>query len=571
MPSFTLDLRQAQSHRIDVTLRFVPQSPVQTLLLPSWTPGSYLEREYVRHLDRLEVHQGGTALDLRRLERHRWRLEPALDQEVEVHYGVLGVERSVRTNWLDGDGAFLTAAAWALLVEGQRWHPQVLRLLLPDGWQTACSLPCNDTGDGEGCSFMARDFDALVDAPIACGELRRLSFTVGGHPHHWVWQGLPEPAPVARWQQALPALAQAACELMGETAPAAAAYHLLVRFCGEGYGGLEHDDGCALLYSRRELRHADGERRLYQLVAHEYLHQWNVRRLRPRELQPYDYGGATIVPTLWFAEGVTSYFDGLVVLRAGLCSEDELLRDWSDDLSRYLTTPGRGVQTLEASSEEAWVKLYRPDAHSAGHQISYYLKGQLVALLLDLHLLASGDSLQAVLQRLWRHFGRCGRGYGPEDLFTVIGAAAPDLPGSLDRWLRSLDELPLDGYLKSVGLELLAEPVSSPATGLRLEVASGLLQVQRVDRASPAELAGLAPGDELIAIDGERLRNQEQLEGCLRADHPAELLICRDGRVRPLTLTAAAPTPVRWRLIPDPSAGSAPCLLRHRWLHGREP
>lgn len=565
MPSFALDLSQPHSHRIAVTLRFVPQSPTQDLLLPSWTPGSYLERDYVRHLDRLEVIQGGRPLTPQRLLRHCWRLEAAPGQEVEVRYGVLGVERSVRTNWLDGDGAFLTAAAWALLVEGQRWQPQRLQLRLPGGWQVACSLP------GEGPDFEASDFDALVDAPIACGELRRLSFDVAGHPHHWVWQGLPEPAPVARWQQALPALAEAACRLMGETAPAASAYHLLVRFCGEGYGGLEHDDGCALLYSRRELNHADGQRRLYQLVAHEYLHQWNVRRLRPRELQPYDYGGATIVPTLWFAEGVTSYFDGLVVLRAGLCREDELLRDWSDDISRYLTTPGRAVQTLEASSEEAWVKLYRPDAHSPGHQISYYLKGQLVALLLDLHLLAVGDSLQGVLQRLWRRFGRCGRGYGQGDLFAVIGAAAPDLPGSLDRWLRSLDELPLDGYLKTVGLDLLAEPASTPATGLRLESVSGLLQVQRVDRASPAETAGLAPGDELIASDGERLRTQEQLDTCLRQDQPVELLISRDGRVRTLHLTPAAPTPVRWRLTPDPSAGPAPCLLRHRWLHGREP
>ena len=565
MPLFTLDLSQPHGHRIGITLRFVPQTPTQDMLLPAWTPGSYLEREYVRHLDRLEVLQGGSAVTPRRLERHRWRLAVTPGQEVEVRYGVLGVERSVRTNWLDGDGAFLTAAAWALLVEGQRWQPQRLQLLLPEGWQAACSLP------REGPGYEARDFDALVDAPIACGELRQLTFDVAGHPHHWVWQGLPHPAPEGRWRQALPALAEAACRLMGETAPAAAAYHLLVRFCGEGYGGLEHDDGCALLYSRRELNHADGQRRLYQLVAHEYLHQWNVRRLRPRELLPYDYGGATIVPTLWFAEGVTSYFDGLVVLRAGLCSEDELLRDWSDDISRYLTTPGRAVQTLEASSEEAWVKLYRPDAHSAGHQISYYLKGQLVALLLDLHLLAAGDGLQGVLQRLWRQYGRCGRGYGQEDLFAVIGAAAPDLPGSLDRWLRSLDELPLDGYLKSVGLELLAEPATAPATGLRLETASGLLQVQRVDRASPAEAAGLAPGDELIAGDGERLRTPDQLDACLRQDQPVELLISRDGRVRTLHLTAAAPTPVRWRLAPDPSAGPAPCLLRHRWLHGREP
>jgi predicted metalloprotease with PDZ domain len=303
-----------------------------------------------------------------------------------------------------------------------------------------------------------------------------------------------------------------------------------------------------------------------QLVAHEYLHQWNVRRLRPQELSPYSYGGAVIVPTLWFAEGVTSYFDSLVVYRAGLCSKEELLAEWAEQISRYLTTPGRRVQSLLESSEEAWVKLYRRDAHSDNQQVSYYLKGQLLALLLDLHLRAHGASLEQLLQQLWRNFGSTGRGYSTEDLFDAIGGFDPQLAQLCAGWLASTAELPLASYLQTVGLLLTAQASDQASTGLQLELVGRELRVRRVDRHSPAEQAGLAPVDELLALDGERLRSCEQWEQGLRPEGEHQLLFCRDGLVRTSVLWPAAPQPRHWQLLTDSSAPAAAAQLRSKWL-----
>ena len=557
---YCLDLREPHSHRLTVAITHRPLRPLLRLQLPAWTPGSYLERDYGRHLEGLGASQGGKRLELRRLDRHSWQLAVTPGEELLISYGLIAVEATVRTNWLDGNGGFLTAAAWALQLEGCRWEPHRLELLLPQGWQVATAL----TADGQG--WLAHDYDELIDAPISLGALQSLAFAVGGVPHQWVWQGLPQPAPLDRWQQDLPRLCAAACGLMGVERPAADNYLFMTRFCGEGYGGLEHNDCSALIFSRRELASPAGYRRLLQLVAHEYLHQWNVRRLRPRELSPYSYGGAVIVPTLWFAEGVTSYFDSLVVYRAGLCSEAELLAEWAEQITRYRNTPGRWVQSLRESSEEAWVKLYRRDAHSDNQQVSYYLKGQLVAMLIDLQLRAAGGSLELLLQELWRQFGRGGRGYSSEDLIEAIGRWDPQLAQLCEAWLGSTGELPLDSYLQTVGLLLTAQANDNANTGLQLELVGRELRVRRVERASPAELGGLAPSDELLALDGERLYSAEQLEQGLRPLGEHQLLFCRDGLVHTSVLRPTAPQPRQWQLIADPNAPAAPLLLRSQWL-----
>ena len=557
---YCLDLREPHSHRLTVAISHRPQRPLLRLQLPAWTPGSYLERDYVRHLEGLKACQRGQSLPLRRLDRHSWQLAVTPGQELEISYGLMAVEATVRTNWLDGSGGFLTAAAWALELEGCRWEPHGLELLVPEGWQVATAL------GAQGKGWLARNYDELIDAPISLGPLESLAFAVGGVPHQWVWQGLPQPAPLGRWREDLPRLCAAACGLMGVERPAAHNYLFMTRFVGEGYGGLEHNDCCALIFGRRELATPAGYQRLLQLVAHEYLHQWNVRRLRPRELSPYSYGGAVIVPTLWFAEGVTSYFDSLVVYRAGLCSKEELLAEWAEQISRYLTTPGRRVQSLRESSEEAWVKLYRRDAHSDNQQVSYYLKGQLLALLIDLHLRTHGASLEQLLQQLWRNFGSTGRGYSTEDLFDAIGGLDPQLAQLCEGWLASTAELPLASYLQTVGLLLTAQASDLASTGLQLELVGRELRVRRVDRHSPAEQAGLAPADELLALDGERLRSCDQWEQGLSAEGEHQLLFCRDGLVRTSVLRPAAPQPRHWQLLPDPSAPAAAAQLRSQWL-----
>ena len=551
---------------MEVELRFKPRSHPQRLRLPAWTPGSYLIRDYVRTLEDLRAEADGCTLPLERTGVAEWLLDAAaISGPVTLRYRILATELTVRTCHLSDEHAFLALAGVVLQVEGERWSPHSLELLLPPGWTGFVPLP----SDGPQ-RWSARDFDQLIDSPIEAGPHPQHDFVVEEVPHRWVTWGGDLPLADPAWLADVTRVCRQCCLLMGEPRPAADSYLFVLHQPLSGYGGLEHDDGCVLLYGRSELDRPEGRRRLLQLVAHEYLHQWNVRRLRPAELSPYDYDRPTIVPTLWFAEGLTSYFDQLLPVAAGLAGEQELLEDLGADLSRYLLTPGRHVQSLRASSQEAWVKLYRQDAHSPDNQISYYLKGAVLALVLDLHLRRRGSWLGAVLQQLWRSHGRSRRGLRESDLLQAFADHDPELAELLPRWLNGHDDPPLQEELASVGLCLVGERSSQWSSGMRAEASAGSLILRRVERDGPAQRAGLQVGDELLALGGWRLRSPEDLAAALRASEGAPprqpLLFCREGRVRETELAPEPPAWTSWRLKLDPAASPDAEQRRRRWM-----
>jgi predicted metalloprotease with PDZ domain len=279
------------------------------------------------------------------------------------------------------------------------------------------------------------------------------------------------------------------------------------------------------------------------------------------------------VPTLWFAEGVTSYLDQFLPLAAGLGDGAALLEDLGADLSRYRLTAGRRVQSLRASGEEAWVKLYRQDAHSHDNQISYYLKGAVLTLVLDLHLRRHGSWIGAVLRQLWQSHGRWRRGYREADLIAAFADHAPDLSILLPQWLESTDDPPIDDALLEVGLRLVPETGSHPFAGWQPEAAAGAaLMLRRVDRDGPAQRAGLQVGDELLALNGQRVRTLDDLDALLgQPDQPGtvEVLLCRDGRVRSLPLDPNPAEVVRWRLESLEGVDGATLDRRRRWLELR--
>ncbi|QPN59549.1 M61 family metallopeptidase [Synechococcus sp. CBW1002] len=584
MPLLTLDLSEPHQHLVRARLSFKPRTDCLRFSLPRWTPGSYLLREYVRHLEGLQVVQAARVLQPRRLGPSLWQLDGVGPEDLTIAYTLQATELTVRTCHLSGDHGFLALAAVLLLVDGERWSPHDLELRLPDGWEPFVPLPRNDRGH-----WCASDADQLIDTPVEAGPHPCHGFTVAGVPHRWVGWGGDLPALDQAWLSDVEKVCLACCRLMGEAAPAAPDYLFVLHLLDNGYGGLEHDRSTVLQYGRRALARPDGRRKLLQLVAHEYLHQWNVRRLRPAELTPIDYGTAAIVPTLWFAEGVTSYFDQFLPLLAGCSDETALLEDLGADLSRYRLNRGRRVQSLRSSSEEAWVKLYRADAYSPDNQVSYYLKGAVLALVLDLHLRRSGSCLARVLRRLWMMLGRCGRGYREADLLEAFTAEAADLAALLPRWLEGTteaEEPDLDGYLASVGLQLLPELQDHPDLGITVDEASpGVIRVKGVVRGGAAEQAGLDVGDELLAVDGQRLRAVADLEtiwndplrpawnaaadeaGPPVAAIPAlELLVCRDGLVRSCWLQPGPPAVKSWSLQADPSAEAAALAQRTAWF-----
>jgi predicted metalloprotease with PDZ domain len=569
----TLDLKSAGQHLVSARLRFHPRTPTVLLRLPAWTPGSYLLRDYVRNLEALAVDQqdeGGEplALTVERIEPSAWQLRLSALHPVNVRYALLATELSVRACHLDADHGFLALAAVALQVEGERWTPHRLRLELPEGWRPFVPLPFKpDLG------WCADTYDELVDSPVEVGPHTCHTFVVDGVPHRWVtWE---DGARGGDWLlghfptllEDVAALCGACCRLMGEPKSAAPDYLFVLHLLDQGYGGLEHDRSSVLHYGRQALHRPDGYRKLLQLVAHEYLHQWNVRRLRPAELIPIDYNQAVIVPTLWFAEGVTSYFDQFLPLTVGLSTEEQLFEDLGAEISRYRLTPGRlGGQTLRQSGQEAWVKLYRRDADSDDSQISYYLKGSMVSLALDLVLRRDGSCLVDVLRDLWQQLGRWGRGYSETRLVEAFAQRSPVLAGLLPLWLESFLEPDLEAYLADVGLLLNPVLGSEPFTGLGCRAEPDGLEVHRVQRHSPAQQAGLMVGDELIAIDGWRLRQPEHLAALVRVDRPQSLTVSRRGSLRQLTLLSSPPAVDRWTLVPDPAASPQALARRVAWL-----
>jgi predicted metalloprotease with PDZ domain len=562
----TLCLRLTEPHRqlVDVNLVHTPRTPWLRLSLPQWTPGSYLIRHYVRRLESLELYQDGKPLPLRRTGVASWEsLLPSLDP-LQLTYRVLAPELSVRTCELTVDHGFLVLAALVLAIEGERWVPHRLNLELPDGWEAFLPLPM--AADG---SWEAKDFDELIDTPVEVGPHRSHAFTVASIPHRWVEWGGDLPAEDPDWLGDVEKVCLACCRLMGVDRPAADHYLMVLHRTEKGYGGLEHDNSMVLQFGRVALCQPDGRRKLLQLVAHEYLHQWNVRRLRPAELTPYDYETPVVIPTLWFAEGVTSYLDLLLPHAAGISSEEEVLKDLGSDLSRYLLTAGRRIQGLRSSSEEAWVKLYLADEHSANCQVSYYLKGAVLALVLDLQLRASGHGLPAVLRDLWRSHGCIGRGYSESDLLAAFSRVEPALASLLPGWLASTEDPPLERALAWVGLRLLPETAEQPDAGWELENNAGGLRVKRIDRDAPAQRAGVGVGDELLALDGRRLRDVEEAQRELSRCPPLvarELLWVRDGLVRNSSLVPGPPAIRRWTLEHDPLAGPLEAERRSAWL-----
>ena len=572
MPTVRLDLGDPQGHLLAVTIEMEAPRPHLRLRLPAWTPGSYLIRDYVRHLEGLEVLCAGRPCPIRRLGPASWQVDLAgrVGEPLRIHYQLMATELSVRTCHLDGDHGFFALAAVVLEMEGERWSPHRLEIRQPPDWQGFVSLP----QDGDG-AWLARDFDQLIDTPLELGPHRCDRFAVCGVPHRWVtWEG---GAGSRDWLQRhcptlladVQATAGACCRLMGAQAPASADYLFILHLLDGGYGGLEHDDSCVLVYGRASLQTPAGYRKFLQLVAHEYLHQWNVRRLRPAELTPIDYHQAVPVPSLWFAEGITSYFDQFLPLTAGLSTETDLLTDLGQDLSRYLFTPGRQVQSLRDSSQEAWVKLYKSDAYSSNSQISYYLKGAVVALVLDLILRRHGASLTQVLHNLWQSHGQWGRGYHEADLVEAFAEFHAPLSSLLPQWLRSQQDPPLHELLADVGLELTPETETHLDLGACVELKGGQLWVQRVNRDGPASDAGLMVGDELVALDAERLLNPEDLASLLnlkRAGQQRQLLIARDSLIRSLTISPASPSIKAWTLGLVAGQTGQTTAQRNRWL-----
>lgn len=552
---YQVAMPQPETHLFEVSLQLVNHpSPILDLKMPVWTPGSYLVREYAKSLQDFTAFAGDEPLPWRKISKNHWQINKSGVSEVTVRYRIFANELSVRTNHLDATHGYFNGAALFFRLPGWERLPIRVTVIPPrPEWRVITALP---TIGEQSNTFYAADFDTLVDSPFEIGNHQLYNFEVLGKPHELaIWgQGNLQPQRLIRDIQKI---IEVEAEMFGGLPYER--YVFLLHLFAQAYGGLEHKDCCSLIYQRFGFRSQDKYDRFLQLVAHEFFHLWNVKRIRPKALEVFNYDQENYTPSLWFCEGTTSYYDLLIPLRAGLYDAKFYLANWSKEITRYLTTPGRKVQPLSESSFDAWIKLYRPDANSSNSQISYYLKGEMVSLLLDLLIRARHNnqrSLDDVMRQMWQEFGQAEIGYTPEQLQDVIESVAGiDLADFFKRYIDGTEELPFDQYLEPFGLHVVTEWEEEPYLGVKINTENGREIIKFVEFGSPAQLAGIDAGDELLALDGIRL-TAHQLSDRLKdyqANDMIEVTVFHQDELRTHSVTLAAPRPTKYQVIPLPN------------------
>lgn len=564
------------AHLFRVTLTIARPDAGQHVSLPAWIPGSYLVREFARHLQKLAARQGGKAVTVRQLDKASWAVDCKAAAPLVLSYEVYAFDNSVRTAWLDAQRGFFNGTSLCLRVHGQEQAAHALELAAPDvqpAWHAATGLaPAKVDKRGFG-SYLAADYDELVDCPVEMGAFFSGEFKAGGVPHRVVVAGATPSFDSARLLADMQKICEAQIRFWhGGKRPPHKNYLFMLNAVDDGYGGLEHRNSTALIASRRDLprlgetRQGDGYTTLLGLISHEYFHTWNVKRLRPAEFARYDYTGENYSRLLWFFEGFTSYYDDLVLRRCGLIDDATYMKLATKMANQVLQAPGREVQSVAQASFDAWVKYYRQDENTPNATVSYYTKGALVALCFDLTLRAEGKTtLDDVMRALWV---RCKAGPMTEADFAAVlqELGGRSFARELAAWVHGTRELPLKELLEQQGVSVLEEPAQlQQRLGVRVSEASGIV-VKTVLRGGAAEQAGVAAGDEWIGVEvgGEawRLAKLDDLLLYAGTQRKVTALVARDRRLLelPLELPAGVTT---WRLVMRDAARAKAWLAPH--------
>ncbi|HEX8351381.1 MAG TPA: PDZ domain-containing protein, partial [Pyrinomonadaceae bacterium] len=511
--TFKVSMPRPHTHLFEVGARLqyrgAPPASVD-LLMPVWTPGSYLVREFARHVQDFAAEDAaGRALAWTKVNKNTWRVEPGGAREVRVRYSVYANELTVRTSELNDRRAFWNNANLLMYPEGNLGAPATLVVEPFGGWKIATGLPA---APGAPNTFRAENFDVLYDSPFLASDFRVLSFEVAGVTHRVVVDGRGH-YDAERLRRDAQKIVEAAVAVMGDTPYRD--YTFLLLLADKNGGGLEHLNSTALIWKRFGFSTPEDLRGLHTLIAHEFFHVWNVKLLRPDALGPFDYTRENYTRLLWVAEGVTNYYETLLVRRAGLLTDRQYLDLMGREIQTLQNTPGRLEQSLEEASFDAWIKYYRPDENTVNTAVSYYDKGAIVGLMLDLEIRRRSDgarSLDDVMRSLYGEFAKRGRNYTPEDFRRAAERAAG---GSLEeffrRYVSGREELDYDAALASAGLRLdtASDRAGRPAAaeaylGANLEEKDGRLAVKNVPAGTPAYEQGLSAFDQIVAVDGYR-------------------------------------------------------------------
>ena len=568
---YVLRFENPQTHIIDVETEITGLAgDYHDFYMPVWTPGSYLLREFSRNVMMFSAHKKNRPLVVKKQNKNTWRVYLDGNSTITLNYEIYAFEYTVRTSFVDQDIASLNGASIFIIPEG--YEKRKIRVTIEPylNWEKITTeLPGYKS---DTYSFLADDLDQLIDSPILMGNQKTITFYVSDIPH--------EIAVTDTGNYDLDKIINDTRKVI-ESAKAIFGglpydhYTFFLNLIPGNYGGLEHKNSCSLIYDSWKFSDHKDYLRFMGLVSHEFFHVFNVKRIRPIPLGPFNYQEENYTDLLWISEGFTAYYDNLLLRRSGIVTTDEYLEFPSDDIKKLTDTPGRKVQSVAESSFDAWIKLYRQNENSVNSTISYYLKGSLVGLILDLQIRKSTkgkSSIDDVLRKLWEDFVENGSGFSEDDFKIACEQTSGESLKEIWDIIHSTTEIDFNKYFNSFGLRLSKEFEDENEKdhawfGMKFNLSN--LTITQVLADSPAYRDGINVSDELIAINGIRLNadNVQKHLNEVRKGIPSELLVVRRGMMKTILVTPSDHPETNYKLIKVEVPDDNMKILYSGWLN----
>jgi predicted metalloprotease with PDZ domain len=567
--SYTVSMPKPWTHLLEVEMRLEwAQMPAKAeLKMPVWTPGSYLVREYARHVQNFSAaNASGNNLTWDKINKNTWQIDTNGAKTIVVKYRVYSNELTVRTNELNDEHAFFNNAALLMFPKGQLKAASTVKVVPFGNWKVATGLP---KVENQTNTFRAENFDVLYDSPFEVSDFKEFVFNVQGKPHRYVVTGEGN-YDLKKMAADTEKIITEASKIFGDLPYSDYTFIVNLR----GGGGLEHLNSTALQWNRFGFAPRARYNAFLNLVAHEFFHLWNVKRIRPDALGPFDYENENYTKLLWVAEGATAYYEGVLLRRAGLISDKEFFDARVSLIQQLQERPGRFETSVEDASLDAWIKYYRPDENSINNQISYYDKGEIVNMMLDVTIRTASNgtkSLDDVMRHLYDEFAKKGRNFTPEDYQKISEMmAGKSLDDFFSKYVRGTEEIDYNAILQGVGVQLKAEANNAGKSyiGANFAEEDGRLTIRSIPADTPAYEQGLNTGDQIVAVDGNRA-SQAFLTAYIGERKPGDkvrLTIFRFDRLRDIEFTLGSSTRKSYAIAPVESPSEAQKTLYQNYL-----
>ena len=576
--SYKVSFPEAQAHYVDVemNIRGIKDNSLD-VSMPVWAPGSYLVREFAKNLESFSAEGSSAALPWTKIDKNTWRISNTRNQNVRLNYRIYAFELSVRTSFVDAAHAFLSPTGLFLYPEGQIKSPSTVTIIPYKGWNKISTGL--EAVKGKPNTFFAPDYDILYDSPFEVGNHDIFEFEAAGVKHEVAMYGGGN-YDKTRLTEDITGIVEAETAIFGENPNKK--YVFIVHNTLAGGGGLEHLNSTVLGAIRLGYTSEDSYKSFLGLVSHEYFHLWNVKRLRPQALGPFDYSNENYTTNLWIAEGFTAYYDNLILRRTGLYSPDKYLQLLTADINAVENQPGNRIQPVSEASFDAWIKYYRPNENSRNSTISYYNKGSLIGLILDLEILGAtrgAKRLDDVMRAMYdEYYKKQKRGYTDAEFKAMAEKiAGKSLDEIYSKYINGTEPISYNTYLGHAGLFLVNDNAGReiPYLGAATAVKDGKLMITAVVRGTAAWNNGLNVNDELIAIDDYRITGVPDAAGqtdlatlvaSKRVGDRIKVTISRDGRIQTIPVTLTEATSGRYRIEADRNATEQQLAIRKKWL-----